>query len=233
MKRSLFLTLALACAAPFAASSAEAQYSDELAARARRASVERFGFELKIGTYRTSGDSTSGGNAGFRYFPNDDGPLLQLHLDAYAFRIPYFGHVGVGASWGWVKYSARACGDTGCNSRISDRVRLRAFPIAPMAALRLDVLARDLGIPLVLTGRVGLDMFIYDVKGAGGGGGTTFGLRWAAQAALELDFINPRRARALDDEWGINHTSLLFEVFGSTADMADRFAWTAGLGMTF
>jgi hypothetical protein len=240
MKRPLLLALALLGAAPLWSSltpNADAQYSDELRARARRDSVERFAFELKIGTYRTSGDAVGGGNAGYRYFRGDKGPLIQLQLDVFAFRIPYFGSIGAGASLGWVRYKAGACLSIDCtpgeNGRADNKVSLRAFPIAPMAVLRLDVLARDLGIPLVLTGRVGLDMFLYDVSGGGGGNGITYGVRWAAQAALELDFINTRRARALDDQWGINHTYLLFELFGSTAEMADPFAWTIGLGMTF
>lgn len=234
MTRSILFVLALLGAAPlFAPSAAEAQYSDELRARARRSSIERFALEFKIGTYRTSGDGVGGGNAGYRYFGNDRGPLLQLQLDYLAIRIPYVGHLGVGASFGWARFEGRACLDDTCSDRADNKVKLRAFPIAPMAVLRVDVLARELGIPILLAGRVGLDAFIYDVSGSGGGGGTTLGLRWAAQVALELDFINPRRANALDEEWGINHTYLLFELFGSTAEMADPIAWTAGLGMTF
>ncbi|MCB9599573.1 MAG: hypothetical protein H6720_04335 [Sandaracinus sp.] len=236
--RRLVFALALACAAPlFAPTDANAQYSDELRQRARRSSSELFLFELKIGTYRTSGDAVGGGNAGYRYFRGDKGPLVQLEFDALPLRIPYVGTVGLGASFGWVRYRARACLDIDCEpgdeNRADNKIKLRAFPIAPMAVLRIDVLAREAGIPLVFTGRIGLDMFIYDVSGNGGGNGTTFGLRWAAQAALELDFINPRRARSLDEEWGINHTYLLFEMFGSTAEMADPIAWTAGLGMSF
>ena len=42
------------------------------------------------------------------------------------------------------------------------------------------------------------------------------------------------RARNLDDEWGINHSYLLFELFGSTADFGgSSLAWTGGLGLTF
>ena len=45
--------------------------------------------------------------------------------------------------------------------------------------------------------------------------------RFYRQAAdtpvVELDFINPARARSLDEDWGINHTTLFFEILGSTA----------------
>ena len=65
----------------------------------------------------------------------------------------------------------------------------------------------------------------------------SLGLRWGAQVALELDFINPQRARVLDDEWGINHTMLFVELFGSTAEskltLGTNLSWLAGLGMTF
>ena len=107
-----------------------------------------------------------------------------------------------------------------------------------MGVLRIDALPRHLSIPLVLTGKLGLDTVFYDIKGGGQSArGFSIGLRWAAQIALELDFINPRRARALDEEWGINHSTLYLELFGSTADSAmnvgNNFAWAIGLGLTF
>lgn len=217
-----FLGAALAAMLPTFAS---AQYSDELADLARRETVESFAAELKVGAYSLSDNSS--------FFAGDRGPLVQLEIDYFALRIPYVGLIGGGIALGWARYDANACADSSCNQRLDEEVKLTAFPIAPMAVLRVDVLPRELGVPIVLSGKIGLDIFVYDVSGGSGGGGTTFGLRWGAQAALELDFINPRRARALDEEWGINHTYLFVEFFGSSAQLASRFAWTIGLGLTF
>lgn len=221
MKRALVVAALAALLAP---SFASAQYSDELAELARRETIESFAAELKVGPYVLSDGSS---------FFNDRGPLVQFEMDYFAFRIPYVGLVGGGLALGWSRYEGEACADATCEQRLDEEVKLTAFPIAPLAVLRVDVLARELGIPIVLTGKVGLDVFVYNVSGGSGGGGTTFGLRWGAQAALQLDFINPRRARALDEEWGINHTYLFVEFFGSSAQLASRFAWTIGLGLTF
>ena len=59
----------------------------------------------------------------------------------------------------------------------------------------------------------------------------------AFRFALELDFIEPRAARRLDEDWGINHSYLFVELYGSllgsSIPMRDAFTWSAGLGLTF
>jgi hypothetical protein len=58
-------------------------------------------------------------------------------------------------------------------------------------------------------------------------------VRWAVQGAFELDFFDIQAARRMDDEWGINHTFLLFEYFESkTKGTGDR-SFSFGLGMQF
>ena len=58
-----------------------------------------------------------------------------------------------------------------------------------------------------------------------------------AQIALELNFINPRRANALDEDWGINSSFFFFELAGSNANsrapVGDKFYFTGGVGITF
>ena len=69
------------------------------------------------------------------------------------------------------------------------------------------------------------------------GSGRSIGLRWGVTFALELDFIEPRAARRLDEDWGINHSYLFVELYGSllgsSIPMRDAFTWSAGLGLTF
>ncbi len=235
MKRSLILSAA-ALAAFFLSAwsgSAEAQYSDQY--RRPTASPEYFAFEFGVGQYRPDV-----GNGAFNtIFDGDYGPALRLELDVLPLRIPYVGRVGIGLQAGWSRHSARACTDSTCSQRTDESVDMRIWPISTMGVLRVDVLARSLSIPVILTGKIGLDTVIYDINAGARdeASGVSLGLRWGAQIALELDFINMRRARALDDEWGINHTNLFFEIFGSTAnsklDVGTNLSWVVGLGMPF
>lgn len=231
---SLLATLALGALQ----SSAEAQYSDEY--RRPNESREMFALELGVGQYRPDV-----GNGAFgEVFGSDRGPALRLELDVIPFRIPYVGRVGVGVSTGWSLHSAGAClrnaaGMADCSQRADEETEMRIWPLGLMAVLRIDVLARELSIPLLLTGKIGLDAVVFDINtGANDdASGIAFGLKWSAQVALELDFIRPTRARALDEEWGINHTFLFAEIFGSTAGgslpVGTNLSWLAGLGMTF
>lgn len=227
--RLLAFAIALATSASVALP-ASAQYSDELRQRNRRASSENLGLELKIGTYDPDA------NAG-PLFGGDNGPLLQLEFDVFAYRIPYVGLIGGGVALGWARYEARLCQDPECTQRFDEKAKLKLFPIATLAVLRFDVLARQLDIPLVVTGKIGFDSIFYRSSGGTSGSGRTHGLRWAIQFALELDFLDRRRAAALDQEWGINHSTLFVEIFGSSAnssvDLGSNLAWTIGLGITF
>jgi hypothetical protein len=122
-----------------------------------------------------------------------------------------------------------------------ERTSLTLLPMPVMAVVRVDALARQLDIPLLVTGKIGAD-FVFWTAATGDvndGSNVSIGLRWGVQAALELDAFSRRAARALDEEWGINHTFAFFEIFGSTAETTlplgpkGGVAWTAGLGFLF
>ena len=66
------------------------------------------------------------------------------------------------------------------------------------------------------------------------------GPRFAGKVSLELDFLEPRAARQLDEEWGINHSEFFFEAYYSMAgDLmsgqlpVSGWGWAIGLGFTF
>jgi hypothetical protein len=59
------------------------------------------------------------------------------------------------------------------------------------------------------------------------------GLRWGLQAAFELDILDRKSARRLDDDFEINHTFLLFEYFGSMTKGVGGNSFQFGLGMQF
>ncbi|MDQ3034762.1 MAG: MXAN_2562 family outer membrane beta-barrel protein [Myxococcota bacterium] len=199
-------------------------------------SSEGFTLELRMGGYQPSLGASFGAT-----FGGDLGPFIGAELDVHLFRIPYIGPVAIGASFGWAEWSGNATAATGETSVGTTGLSLVNMNL--LAVLRIDGLARYLDVPMVFSAKIGPD-FGYWQTGAGGttqAEGWSIGLRWAAQAALELDFLEPRAARRLDDEWGINHTEIFFELFGSTMGqwsdsqlpIGADLAWVAGLGFTF
>lgn len=221
------------CVCLGATSVASAQWSDEFAQPV--ATPEHFTGEFRVGTY-----VPDVGNSSFRdVFGGDRGPLLALELNAFVYRIPYVGPLGVALNLGWAKYTGSACpvGTTNCEGS-DEGAKFVLFPVAALATLRVDVLARELNIPFVFTGKIGLDSVFFRSKRGGSteAEGRSHGLRWAAQVALELDWIRPRAARSLDVDWGINHSYLFFELYGSTASSSlplGDTTWAAGLGLVF
>jgi hypothetical protein len=107
-----------------------------------------------------------------------------------------------------------------------------------MAVLRIDALARKTAVPFVFTGKVGYNsVFFKEEVGTSRSSGRSHGFGWAVQIALELNFINQRRANALDEDWGINSSFFFFELAGSNANsrtpVGDKFYFTGGFGLTF
>ncbi len=221
---------------------AHAQYSDDLRSLSRRESAEHFNVDFRVGPYEPDARATGGGDAFDLVFGGDRGPMLGIEFDGFAYRIPYVGMIGIGLNLGWARYKKRACSSADCSGSNSDRpdskTNIRLWPVAGMLVLRLDGLAREFGVPIILTPKIGIETIFYTTSGGmTNGNGRSVGMRWSIQAAVELDFINRARARALDEEWGINHTAFFLEFYGSTADsqldVSTNFAWALGLSMTF
>ena len=201
-------------------------------------SDENATFELRAGSYRPSL-----GAAFDASFSGDLGPWIGGELDLHAVRIPYIGPLSLGAAVGWSEWTGNAAILSGSAGANAGQTGLSLVDFAVLAVLRVDALSRHLDIPFVLSGKVGPDLG-YWRTGTGTqlqGEGWSVGLRWAAQLALELDFLEPRAARRLDEAWGINHSALFFEVLGSSMGqwstrqlpLGSDLAWTAGLGFTF
>jgi len=236
MRTTLSRTAAagLALAAASFAAPAEAQYTYSDAYDEDSSSPEMFAFEIRVGGYQP--DGPGGFDEAFQEsFGDEIGPMVGLELDVLPFRIPYVGMIGLGLRFDWAKYSGKAR-SLDPNAEVSQSQEFRVFGLPVLAVLRVDVLARELNVPVVFTGKLGFHTVFSTIDNGSRRehSGVSNGLSWGAQVALELDFINPSRARTLDDEWGINHTALLFELFGNTAGFGGaNIAWTAGLGMTF
>lgn len=231
-----WLALVTVAAATLSAKPAQAQtteYSD-LADETVIASQEWGAWEiLAVGPYqpKTVGEA----DPPLEAVGGDNGPLLTTELEVYIWRIPYIGPIAAGLQAGWAKYEGETVTADGTNT--GEKTKVVIFPITPMAVLRIDLLAREWDIPILFAGKIGLQMVPWKAKKGGvtEGSDVAFGLRWGAEVALELDFLEPRAARRLDEEWGINHSFLFAELFGSTASggFGDAFAWSLGLGFVY
>jgi hypothetical protein len=191
-------------------------------------SPERFSLELRVGVYQPD-------TAAFDMVFDDLGPMLGVELDVIVYRLEDVGWIGVGGSFGWGSYSGFTLGPDGMPTNEETTLTLMPFPV--LAVLRVDVLARLLDIPIVFMGKIGPDFVLWINDGRTTSSNVAIGLRWGAQVALELDWFDRRAARGLDDEWGINHSYLFFELYGSTAggsmEVGTPFAWAIGLSLTF
>ena len=197
------------------------------------ASPQRFALELRVGPYTPDTN-----DAVFERVFGGSSLLFGAEFDYTPIRVPDVLSVGIGAGFATVSYEGKASSLDGTTT--SETTALSLLPLTLVAVLRLDVLPRLVGIPLLLTGKIGADLVYWSATTGEtqDGEGLSLGLRWAAQVALELDFFEPRAARALDDEWGINHSFLFAEVYGSQAGgdslpVGTPLAWAAGLGFNF
>jgi hypothetical protein len=190
-----------------------------------------------VGAYRPDP-----GTEGFDVrYSGDNGPILLGEFDLYLYRIPFIGPIGIGLQGGWAAYSGNACLDNSPPGEClpsNDGLKLTLFPLNVIATLRIDALARKTPVPLVFTGKVGYNtVFLKESKAGSESRGRSHGFGWGAQVALELNFVNPRRANALDEDWGINSSFFFFEVAGSNANsrapVGDKFYFTGGVGITF
>jgi len=190
-------------------------------------SPEGYLLSLGVGAYHPSGNEDFD-----RFWAGDNGPLILVEFDFFLYRIPFLGPIGIGIGGGWAGYKGPVPDTT-------QTTKFSIFPLNTMAVLRIDALARETPVPLVFTGKIGYtNVFYNEDDGSGKQGGRSGGLGWAAQLALELNFINQRRANALDEDWGINSSFFFFELAGADANrpdarVGDKLYFTGGVGLTF
>jgi hypothetical protein len=184
-------------------------------------------FELKIGPFQPDYRAFK------ETFGSDRGWLLGTELDITAYHVPYVGQLNVGLGWGWANYSAKAVTASGESS--GENTELIIYPMSLLAVLRIDALAEYTVIPLVFAAKLGGDCVRW--KSTTGSStdadGLNLGLRWGAQAALQLDFLDEKSTRRLDEDFGINHTLLLFEFFDSMTQGTGARSFQFGLGLQF
>jgi hypothetical protein len=195
-------------------------------------SPERFFLELKGGPYKLFK-----GEPYEDVFSGDSGPHFAAQLEGIVFRLPRILYLTAGGGIGYMSYAAAARGEDG--QPTSEETTLSLIPMTVSASLRVDVLPRRLGIPVLFAARVGWRWTQWDTNTGkvDDASGWSLGPAFTGQIALDLDSFEPGGARALDEEWGINHTFLLGELtYYATTEKSlpvGGFSWAIGLGIAF
>lgn len=211
---------------------ASAQTDEDLIPTDRKfVSPEQFVVEFRAGSYTPEA-------AGFGEVFDDVGPLLELELDYLPLLIKDVLDAGVGAAFGMSKYRGGAI-NVATNSITDEETTLSILPLTVLLIARVDVLPRKFSIPFLLTGKLGYSWARWSTATGDQTDaiGWSHGVRWAGQLGLDLDTFEPRAARALDEEWGINHSYAFIEAWGfapvgESLEIGDT-SWVAGLGFNF
>ena len=226
---ALFVAFSMFVSVMFVSASAAAQGTNDIDLPPRDfSSDESIMLELRIGPYQPESQSFE------RFFADDDGLLLGLELDVIAFRLKDLLYLSGGGIVGWAKYQGVAVDMEGVET--SEETQLEIFPLSLLAVARFDAFPRKLGVPLILTGKLGYSWVNWSTETGGSdrASGWSLGFTYGAQLALDLDTFDQAAARITDEEWGINHSFLFVEMFAFQAndDSLDLSAttWTAGLG---
>jgi hypothetical protein len=187
------------------------------------------GLELRVGPYRPGRT-----HAFEQTFLNDRGWMLNVEFDVTLWHIPWLGQLNGAFNWGWANYDAHAL-MRGDNTRVTETTKFTVYPMALLGVLRVDALARHTVVPVTFAGKIGYELVRWKASTGGDkdGDGLNKGLRWGAQAAFELDWFDRGTARRMDEDWGVNHTYLLFEWYESHTKGTGDNTFTFGLGAQF
>lgn len=223
------------------AGSTDTQSQTELNPRLKPAmrsfeSAERFLLQLGGGPYTVFSDKSESYG---RFFTGDHGPNLNAQLDGIVYRMLRTFYATVGGSVGLLNFSGAAVERMDPTQTTSEKTTLSIVPLTASAAIHVDVLPRRLGIPIIVGARLGWEWAHWntDTGARNNASGWSVGPVVSLQLALDLDSFEPGGARALDEEWGINHTYIFGEVF-HFAPVAKSLeigttSWLIGLGFIF
>jgi hypothetical protein len=200
--RTLVLAVTLAAALPTAAQEAS-EYASP-----------RWGsFEFSLGGYRPNIDSEFGGTGPFSTAFGGKRALMFRADFTYTLFASY-GSIDVGIGAGYTQKTGK--GQLPAGGVSSDDTSLKIIPTRLTLTYRFDVLAiRHRWFPLTPYARISLDRYNWWVTNGLGntakagdrsGRGATNGYSFSGGLAFLLDAIDPRLAREMDRDTGINHT---------------------------
>jgi hypothetical protein len=235
MTRFVLGSLLLMAASAAGSGAAHAQSDANTIPAARNfMSPERFIIELRGGPYQPS----SSNGAFDQFFGGDSGPQLGMQLSYIAYRLPEIAYLTVGGGFAWINFTGKAVAVSGA-ANVSEETTLTLLPLTAIGSIRVDALARKLGIPFILAGKLGWQWTHWDTNTGAkdDASGWSVGVVYGAQLALDLDSFDSAAARSMDEEWGINHSFAFFEIYRFSPTNASLpvggTAWVLGLGFNF
>lgn len=213
-------------------------------------SPQNYALEIRFGPYRPNIDDEFGGTGPYEeVFGGSTRWYLGLELDWQAIRIPHFGSIGPGFSTGYTRSKAKAKRrDNGLDS--AEDTSLWIMPNYVVGVLRVDVLANEVGIPLVPYVKLGLGYALWKTSDASGtsdyvnadgtkveGKGHSTGWLFTPGIALQLDPFDKHAAVQLDNSVGVNHSYAYIEWMRASLDgfgandqlRVGTSTWIAGL----
>jgi hypothetical protein len=212
-------------------------------AAAQVASSRWGSLELGGGPYLPRVDHELGGGAQpwHQVFGGAPAPLWRLHLSKAVYA-GSGGSVEVGIRTGFFSKSGHAVDSSG--NPTSDRASFNMIPTSLTLTYRADQIYDGWRVPLVPYARVAVERYNWWTTKASRWTerGATNGFSAALGVALVIDFLDPQAARDLDNELGVNHSALYFDVTkskvngftGKSWDLSDdRLFWSTGLLLVF
>ncbi len=208
--------------------------------------------ELRLGGYYPSIDQEPGlsGQPFHDIFGGSNRVLFEYEQGVHLFD--KFGALGLSGTVGYTNFGGNVIAPSSVENTAAanESTNFKVFPLAASAYYRFDLLQKWWHIPLVPTAELGVDWVLWRVTTPSGdtasyqgdqGHGGTWGWHFTGGLALQLDWIEPQNAAALDRSWGINNTyafaeweHLKADDFGSsTSFVLDDDMWMFGLAFEY
>jgi hypothetical protein len=173
--------------------------------------------------------------------------MFGLEGDWQAIRIPHFGTLGPGLQISFATFSQFALLEADPTQRSAQPTNSWFLPMSALAVLRIDVLAREVKIPLVPYFKLGGTMTLWETTDGTGvavangvaGQGISTGFFGAAGLMILLNPIAPQTALDMDNSTGVNHAYLFGEWILSDVSSCDQgletgdSTWQAGITLEF
>lgn len=185
-------------------------------------------FEFRIGRYVPSIDSEFATARPYEEtFGTKNRYSVGFELDWQAFRIPHLGTLGPAFGLSYTKISAQSfvASDPTHTLRAGEgeTSSLTIFPMYVVGVLRADFLAREMKIPLVPYGKLGVGAAFWSIGNGGGtasisgvdGKGLSYGPQFALGGMLLLDALDPVSAIEMDASTGVNNSYFFVEWYVS------------------
>jgi hypothetical protein len=222
--------LGLSLALVTVAGAARADESNILESRHTRGmSAQNFAMEVRVALYKPQVDSDPA-LGGQTPYANTFGTGFKfevgMEFDWQALRIPDVGTIGPGISIGYTNASGNAP-ISGTKTASAESTTLEILPTYAVGVFRLDVLWRQLRVPLVPYAKAGIGLAFWRASNTVGtsvsskgvvGEGHTWGTQLAGGLAFNLGVLDPNSVRQLDEATGINNTYVFAEYMASNLD---------------